>query len=430
MVVMLSSDSHYLDSSKWVFASWDKPIENQGEIKKKISFAVKRAIKKFYTEQYKGLLEDETENKVRDALCLAIREDSSFNRLAKQALEANPLFMVEYFKREFQFELDELNVFNSAYINFLQKAFKNNLIVDVLCPGTDPMPSAPVKYITTPSDTPFEVYTALKKNDLTWRLFVDGFKQKGESAWSYDRREPGCLEAMASALSYALTTMAKPLSFELLVALHDICIHDVSALNEDVYKDKYRLRGTPPSFGFGATPTLACIKEICLDANCGKDFSYRCGRFLAILEGDLLVHRVETILSEYEAAMKSAISPEQKLQFIAAMICKIERIHPFWDANCRVLCVVLLNRELIKHGFSPVILEDPNFFDNYSSNEMVNEIIKGFQNFEHVVKTGHYPGEDPRRVLSTDEATKAKEIMTGVTNQLRADLYSSSTYRY
>ena len=41
----------------------------------------------------------------------------------------------------------------------------------------------------------------------------------------------------------------------------------------------------------------------------------------------------------------------------------LERIHPYADYNCRTFAVFMLNKELLRRGMSPSIVENPNDFD-------------------------------------------------------------------
>jgi hypothetical protein len=94
--------------------------------------------------------------------------------------------------------------------------------------------------------------------------------------------------------------------------------------------------------------------------------------------------------------LNDIMQPADKLRRIIHFITELERLHPFPDVNCRTICIFLLNRELMRYGFSPVILEDPNFFDGYAITELCNEVINGMENFRKV-KQGQFFG------LSNDE---------------------------
>jgi hypothetical protein len=106
------------------------------------------------------------------------------------------------------------------------------------------------------------------------------------------------------------------------------------------------------------------------------------------------------------------------------LVTVLERLHIFSDANGRTLCTVLLNRELIKYGYSPVILDNPNMFDGCCHETIKAKIKEGMLRFkeikegkipENYIKTtdvmDDYSAEkarhyyyDPLKVLTTDMA--------------------------
>lgn len=45
------------------------------------------------------------------------------------------------------------------------------------------------------------------------------------------------------------------------------------------------------------------------------------------------------------------------------LLTDLERMHPFQDFNARTFGVLILNKELLRIGESPSILDDPNDFD-------------------------------------------------------------------
>lgn len=61
-----------------------------------------------------------------------------------------------------------------------------------------------------------------------------------------------------------------------------------------------------------------------------------------------------------------------------------------------------MNRELVKHGFSPSLLENPNRFKGYTLNESVYELLRGTQNFNQLKELGFIEGCEP-----TDEILRS-----------------------
>lgn len=50
---------------------------------------------------------------------------------------------------------------------------------------------------------------------------------------------------------------------------------------------------------------------------------------------------------------------------------------------------LLMNRELIRHGFSPAIFDNPNGFDGLAPDEALSELIRGMKNFQYIKKAPH-----------------------------------------
>ena len=88
---------------------------------------------------------------------------------------------------------------------------------------------------------------------------------------------------------------------------------------------------------------------------------------------------VEELIKKYAASKLAANDDETKLDTIIKFIQSLEQLHPFRDGNCRVFVMLLLNRELIKDGFPPTMLDNPNQFDLFSKNELKDEIKKGWE---------------------------------------------------
>ena len=66
-------------------------------------------------------------------------------------------------------------------------------------------------------------------------------------------------------------------------------------------------------------------------------------------------------------------------------------MHPRADGNNRT-ATIILNSELIKYGFRPAVLENPNRLEGFSQAELLQEVYQGMRNFIHVAIRGFYPG--------------------------------------
>lgn len=93
-----------------------------------------------------------------------------------------------------------------------------------------------------------------------------------------------------------------------------------------------------------------------------------------------LEKQIINTLSNFYEKIHSEQENDHKLFDIAEFIQKSEHIHPFYDANCRTFCIVLLNLLLMQNGFAPTLIDDPNKFDGYSIKGLVSLIKEGIQN--------------------------------------------------
>jgi hypothetical protein len=76
------------------------------------------------------------------------------------------------------------------------------------------------------------------------------------------------------------------------------------------------------------------------------------------------------------------VTSAEKLYAIANAVQCLERIHPFNDVNCRTFCMVFLNILLIQNDFLPALIDDPNKFDGYDCDSLVELIKQGIQKTE------------------------------------------------
>ena len=66
------------------------------------------------------------------------------------------------------------------------------------------------------------------------------------------------------------------------------------------------------------------------------------------------------------------------------LIRDLERIHPYLDFNCRSFYVIVLNRQLIKNGFSPAFMENLNVCDHFSIDKLSKAVQVGQKNLEQL----------------------------------------------
>lgn len=255
-----------------------------------------------------------------------------------------------------------------------------------------------------------------------WRLFIDGYRQE-EGEGAFDVREPGYMQAMKNAFLTMLNTIDQPLTSELIIILHSKALSGVDGTdneNLDTFRD-----GSPGDFGLvankdslnpalgnaslegikefinsgalseqviGRNNTAAPRYEILIDGidvartdspeDIFEKIKNQGGRFYCKHESaESIEANVNKILDDYHQKINEATNSQGKLSAIIDMVSQLERRHIFSDGNARTLVMLVLNRELVKNGFSPVILDNPNRFDLFSQKELVNEVGFGMQKF-------------------------------------------------
>lgn len=89
---------------------------------------------------------------------------------------------------------------------------------------------------------------------------------------------------------------------------------------------------------------------------------------------------MDNLIRIYYRSIPTDHDPIRKISAIISFVQACEQLHPFSDANCRVFCMLLLDHLLMRNGFPPAILDDPNRFDAYSREELLQEVIRGMRN--------------------------------------------------
>ncbi len=259
-----------------------------------------------------------------------------------------------------------------------------------------------------------------------WRLFIDGYRQD-EGKMAFDVREPGYMAGMERALEEMQSSIEEPLSAEILITLHRLALTNVDNTDNDSL-DSFRDK-SPGDFGLvsnqdveqpqkGNVSLQGLIEFMQSDAlsemvvirgrdgkagnapkfeieSAGKDvlrtktpeqvhelIKEGNTRFYVARESaDSINTWVNQTLTNYHNEIGQAKTPDDKLNAIVKMVSTLERGHIFTDGNARTMVMLGLNRELIKNGFTPAILENPNRFDLFSRAELRSEISKGMQTF-------------------------------------------------
>ena len=317
--------------------------------------------------------------------------------------------------------------------------------------------------------------TPNKEANNIWRLFIDGNRQE-EGRLTFDEKEPGYIAAMEKAFQYLSEIDNERLSTNLIRRLHARCLHDVEirGLNKEdvgIFRElgagTFRLEGGGRERQGAINITRAGLEEF-LRKFKNKSVTYEIynsrtqksmpktsrffdiviqtqggffqsllhdqnpalnideimekvrggSEFVSILASDFLENAVSGVISQYHQNLrKAAGNKELKLRAIAELVHEIEMFHPFSDANCRTL-YLLLNRELINNGFTPTILENPNRIDLFSTEEIVQEIRNGMET---------YRGCFPLRCEIKDVIDQHCEKLQSMSSRIFS-FFSSGTY--
>lgn len=91
---------------------------------------------------------------------------------------------------------------------------------------------------------------------------------------------------------------------------------------------------------------------------------------------------IEKLICKYNIqiktlAEKGCINRIPYIYQICRLIAKIERLHPYQDLNCRTICSILLNSELLYLGMYPAIQSNPNHFDFLTTDRLCFEVLLG-----------------------------------------------------
>lgn len=267
---------------------------------------------------------------------------------------------------------------------------------------------------------------------VAWRLVLDGMLQSDpkELTWiGYEYREPHSLHALLSAYQFMLDTVDAPLTIDTLKAFHKHTTTGVS--NIEVTPGEFKKINEINAYfvGDGATPEaiqeLNALKdELKLTFYEGKPTSiypddlphtfeqlppeggyvFPCMKIkngLVVIDYKKIPLITNQILETYHRDIVDADTESKKIKVIAQCVRKLELLHPFRDVNLRVFGTLLLNKLLLQNQLKPTALFDPSIFDNSSSDQIVGEVIRGQNNFDHVVKNNSYP-----EALSVEAVTK------------------------
>lgn len=271
---------------------------------------------------------------------------------------------------------------------------------------------------------------------------MDGNKAKlpsGVDEW--ERREPGSLAGVLNAYSYCINHIhtKKRFTTEDVLKIHEQCVDKVAGTTYDKIglqsarsgtrsvNRGFRTSSEPVSFHL--IPDFNLSKEGCKgvaeyiwknmidyanpsymfhNVSSAKDIEDFLIRYIntdeknrqgfpPIIDGLLEVKDNQAIPTKIQQVLDNLYkqldtipdgpqADDLKITTIVSAIQELEQAHPFQDANCRTFCLVLLNSLLMQQGIDPAIIDDPNKFDGFSVEELVETVKYGMHETRKLVE--------------------------------------------
>ncbi|MFZ2314960.1 MAG: hypothetical protein WAW86_04780 [Gammaproteobacteria bacterium] len=157
--------------------------------------------------------------------------------------------------------------------------------------------------------------------------------------------------------------------------------------NEDMQSNGYFLVSRTPNSGYHIDKMIDSVDTTNIDQIIYSKMQQQGILYIASKSSDQeLSDLVADTLMQYNNKITSLQCDQDKLILIGKTIERLERIHPFKDANGRVFVNLLLNYLLLEEGFPPATLFEPNVFDAYGYHAKV--LTKGILNTQAI-----YAGE-------------------------------------
>lgn len=187
------------------------------------------------------------------------------------------------------------------------------------------------------------------------------------------------------------------------------------------------------SFDFASLYPLVSIRQV----SCEMRYAYLVPTFHT---RQFYEQTLQKLIVEYLINIERANLQLDKLRIIVTFTQQCEQLHPFYDMNCRLFCMVLLNHLLAQNGFPYAIQADPNRFDMYSIDELIDDILTGMKKTFELIENKAVNNIDTQVVLdalkssSAHQATfyaefnKTLEMIDNTMNAQKLQLHSTPTY--
>jgi hypothetical protein len=237
------------------------------------------------------------------------------------------------------------------------------------------------------------------------RFFVSG--KENFSGWlPGEQTEPGFLIGCIYAFMFELDNLDVPLSVEVIDRIHHHVIDGVLDTNYtpgEIQSGLASYRKPGDYVGFGLIPGQNISKKGLeeLKSTTPNQYQYSLIKQAIGTTGnhyfklgcfsDHSPSDTHHILENYHQMIDGLSSraqhagPKQIIKAICQMVSDLERLHPYGDGNCRTFGLILLNRELVRHGLVPTMMDDPNQFDGFAHEELVAKVIEGQQRYQEIL---------------------------------------------
>lgn len=255
-------------------------------------------------------------------------------------------------------------------------------------------------------------YLAQLPKERYFQLFIDG-RLHHQGVSGFEKKEPGCMQAFYRAFSYAVHHIDEPLTPTWLHRIHkrastgvvgdfgnlepgrfrNISMDRFTAdLNRITYPGVMSLRkDSRYRFLFEDDDHPACLV---IENEAGKAMdvinsaeatvsnhlkasihTQLTAAYIPPFHTDKEVEDAANLLIErYQTEINAAKNFDQTLKAIVLLARSFELLHPYEDGNGRVFVNVMLNTLLMKNGFPPATFYEPNIFDLYHDDELVNAV--------------------------------------------------------
>jgi len=213
----------------------------------------------------------------------------------------------------------------------------------------------------------------------SWRLLV-GTNKQNNGPFYVEEKEPGYFAGISRGLDYALHHVNESLSVELIEQIRAHALKKVTKKDNSTFEPT--IGGTHGvQFNLVQNSNMSPKGLLELESKLQKD-NFR--KLKKDKNQELILIRraadraelypeIQNIITNYETSPKNILN-------IITLIQDLFQLHAFNDANTRT-SIILLQKELVRNNYTPVILSNLKRFAAYSKQELVQEIQEAQERF-------------------------------------------------